>query len=148
VASYFVAPAGVDPAQYPRDTSHGGIPDGARADFAEILERTYPAPRFELRGGFAASLAILVENEAMVDQERPTFDDEYEYLCVWDNAAKRMVECVVVGDGPNPENLPTIPATEQRNAFADLRARHASKGLLVVEVTATSYVAAVAALGG
>jgi|GEM_PF-7079710 len=148
VASYFVAPEGIDPEGFPRDTSHGGIPAGTEGDFATILARTWPAPRFEVRGGFANSLAILIEQEGLTDHDRPEFDDEQTYLCVWDNAAKRMVACTLVGDGPNPENLPKVPTDDQRRAFADLRAKHAGSGFLVVEVTALSYPLAVAALGG
>lgn len=148
VASYFVAPAGVEPEAFPRDTSHGGVPAGTEGDFAAILARTWPAPRYDVRGGFANSLAILIEQEGLADHDRPEFDDEHEYLCVWDNAAKRMVACTLVGAGPNPENLPTVSAALQRRAFAELRAKHAGSGFLVVEVTAVSYSRAVAALGG
>ena len=148
VASYFVVQAGVDPAAFPRDTSHGGVPEGTEADFDQILQRTWPAPRHEVRGGHAVSLAVLLENEALADQERPTFDDEQEYLCVWDDAAKRMLQCTLVGDGPNPEALPTVSKADQRAFFADLRARHQGSGLMVVEVTATSYAEAVRCLGG
>ena len=149
VASYFVVQPGVDPSDCPLDTTHGGIPPGGRADFVEILARTWPQPRYRVESGFASSLEAMADQwEALVDHERPTFDGECEYLCVWDRTTKRMLECTLVGDGPNPEDLPTVGVADKNRVFAALQARHEGSGLMVVEVTTTSYADVVRCLGG
>ena len=149
VASYFVVRPGEAPDDYPRDTSHGGIPTTGKADFIEILTRTWPQPRYRVESGFASSLEAMADQwEALVDHERPTFDGEREYLCVWNRTTKRMLECTLVGDGPNPEDLPTVGVADKNRVFAALQARHEGSGLMVVEVTTTSYADAVRCLGG
>jgi len=140
VASYFVIRPGESEEDYPADTSHGGVRKESEQDFIEILRRTWAGPRYRIEGGSAPCLQSMVENwEALVDQERPTFESEQEYLCVWDPAARSMVACTLVGDGPNPEGLPTVPRTEKHPFFASLQARHRPLGHWVMEITATSY---------
>jgi hypothetical protein len=59
-----------------------------------------------------------------------------------------MRECTLVGDGPNPEDLPTVGVADKNRVFAALQARHEGSGLMVVEVTTTSYADVVRCLGG